>query len=91
MDKLNKDDLYEIEKIMDFYSATVADKIASYCHVAEKMEHNSMAGNLDKPIKETPLHPQIYALLDTQKRLKKIRDKLQSMRLKSDLISELSG
>ena len=73
--RLEKDDYYEIEKILDLHAATISETIARYSHVAIQLS----------AIKhETPLDDIIVDLVHARNRLKQIRDKLQKMRLELD-------
>ena len=76
MKNLNKDDLYEIEKIMDIYAGMVNEGLNRFCQTAINLDVTigkkySNAGVMDNTIK---------GLHKTQKRIKELRDKLETMR-----------
>ena len=71
---LTKDDLYEIEKVLDIYSGIINEVLCKYCSIAIQLDvakEGKHSGCLDKGIKE---------LQKTQLRIKEIRDKLEVQR-----------
>ena len=80
MMELNKDDLYEIEKILDVYASSYTAQIDKLCNLAINCAIN----------KQTEEHePKIKAVLNdvfiSRNKLKKIRDKLEKMRLETNV------
>ena len=77
MTKLTKDDLYEIEKICDVYAGWINERMNEYCKTAIKVE--GVNALQDKSV-ENPLDKVILELDRARKKVKAIRDKLESMR-----------
>lgn len=74
---LTKNDLYEIEKVLDIYSGMINETLNRYCQTAI---------HRDALKKKNPLEPIIRDLDRTRKRIKDIRDNLEKMRVKNDKV-----
>lgn len=72
--ELNKDEAYEIEKILDMYAGIVANQLCSLCNTAVHMDAVKEIGH------KNPLDTQIQALSDTQAMNQKLRDKFKEFR-----------
>ena len=77
--ELNKDDLYELEKICDVYSGWISENVHKYCQTA----FNLSAVKDHK----TPLDDIILDLDTSRKRIKELRDKLEAIRKQEEPIS----
>lgn len=71
--KLSKDDLYEIEKILDVQAGSISEQLNRLCNTAIHFD----ALNMPKP---NPLDKPIKSMNESYDTVKLIRDKLKSMR-----------
>jgi hypothetical protein len=72
---LSKDDLYEIEKILDNYSAEIIKCQKDLCDHSIRWDY---IGKTENPMKD-----KIEAYQKSYEKIKSIRDKLERMRLKT--------
>lgn len=71
-EELNKDDLYEIEKVLDVYGGWISENMNKYCQTA--INHSAVKEH------KTPMDDIILDLDISRKRLKELRDKLEAIR-----------
>lgn len=77
MVEITKDDLYEIEKVLDIYAGMINDTMNKYCQTAIHIDAvNKIDGDNVNPMEKVVLE-----LNKTRKRIKEIRDKLEQIRL----------
>ena len=83
---LTKDDLYLIEQVLDVYAGVINDNLVKVCDTAMRYDgYKSM--KQEKPdfsVGSNPLDETVLGIVDAQKRVKLLRDKLESERLKDD-------
>ena len=73
---LTKDDLYEIEKVLDVHTGFVTDKLNRTCEIALKIDGTDLSKKYGDFIKGN-----IKSLVYSRDIFKEIRDKLKKMRL----------
>ena len=74
--KLDKDDYYEIEKILDVHSGWINDKLNQYCNTAMNSAVIEKKGLKYEKI----LNNAIDSFVRSRDKLRSIRDKLELMR-----------
>ena len=75
--EFTKDELFEIEKVLDVQAGHITDALSRLCNLA--INYDAL-----HDIKKNPLDKHIMAMQESYDTLKKIRDKLREHRLKED-------
>ncbi len=78
--ELTKDDLYEIEKVLDIYAGWINDKLNQYCQTSIHYEAMKLDVKKGKVQGISPLAETIGHLKKAYDRTKVIRDKLSNSR-----------
>lgn len=86
-DELTKSDWYEIEKILDIYAGMINDTLNRYCQTATHVDamntHTFEEPKMIKSTKGNPMEDVIKDLVFSREQIKRMRQKLEKMRLKN--------